>query len=277
MNFGWLQFRTLIVPVSLFVMAANVPLHAQESGPNVSSVTAHVGMMVAGMPDPEGEGFDPSELRTSLRFEPITMLEDLFRNDVVFLMRHGPTDWSMSDLKGVAANDCAHQRLMTEKGREEMRELGIHLASNGIRPGRVLVSEWCRDQETVAALVEGFKAVDAAWASSLSITTDPSLSLLLSLGGAADVAAMRDTIANWTGEGEDGPLLMISHFTNIAELTEFHVYEGEMLVLDPKLNGRVLGYVRLDTAAPDVGHFSVSAADVTPVDEAATTCAASAR
>lgn len=228
---------------------------AQDPEPNVSHVTSHVGMMFAGMPANTGEGFSVDSIQTSLRFEPITMLDDLFRDDIVLLMRHGPTDWSMSDRDGVAPDDCTAQRLMTPKGKLEMRELGIHLASNGIRPGRVLVSQWCRNQETMAALMQGFRAVDAAWANQLPVTTDPNLSLLLSLGGAADVAAMRATIAAWTGEDADGPLLMVSHFTNIAELTEFHVYEGEILVLDPTLGGRVLGYIRLNTAAPDVGHF----------------------
>lgn len=228
---------------------------AQETEPNVSHISTHVGMMSAGMAAASGEGFSPDALQTTLRFEPITMLDDLFRDDIVLLMRHGPTDWRMSDRDGVAAGDCSQQRLMTDKGKEEMRELGIHLASNGIRPGRVLVSQWCRNQETMAALMRGFRAVDAAWADVLPVTTDPNLSLLLSLGGAADVAAMRTTIAEWTGEGADGPLLMVSHFTNIAELTEFHVYEGEILILDPKLEGRVLGYIRLNTAGPDIGHF----------------------
>jgi phosphohistidine phosphatase SixA len=242
------------------VLAIASPAPAQDmgaspEGPNVTSVTEHVGMMFAGMPTPLGLGYDPAAMTTSLRFEPITMLDDLFRKDIVLLMRHGPTDWSMSDADGVAPEDCDRQRLMTERGKTDMSELGIHLASNGIRPGRVVASPWCRNQETLAALMAGFRAVDSVWTDGLDVETDQNLALLLSLGGAATVTEMREMIRGWTGEGADGPLLLISHFTNIAELTEFHVYEGEILVLDPTRDGRVLGYVRLDTAGPDVGHF----------------------
>ena len=48
---------------------------------------------------------------------------------------------------------------------------------------------------------------------------------------------------------------------NKAELTEFAVYKGEALVLDPKQNNRVSGYLRLKTASPDVGHFSIEEQD----------------
>ena len=85
--------------------------------------------------------------------------------------------------------------------------------------------------------------------------TDPSLNLLLALQGAPNVTALRERILGWDGGNGSGPLLIVTHFTNIDELTEFHVYEGEILVLDPKRDGRVLGYLRLRSAGPDVGHF----------------------
>ena len=37
-----------------------------------------------------------------------------------------------------------------------------------------------------------------------------------------------------------GPLLAILHFTDIEELTNFSVYEGEMVMIDPKRDNRVL-------------------------------------
>ena len=72
---------------------------------------------------------------------------------------------------------------------------------------------------------------------------------------------LRDLVTTWDGGNGDGPLLVISHFTNIQGLTEFAVYEGEMLVLDPDRENRVLGYVRLRTASPDVGHFNIEEND----------------
>ena len=58
-------------------------------------------------------------------------------------------------------------------------------------------------------------------------------------------------MAEWDGGDGDGPLLLITHFENVEAATRFRVYEGEILVVDPKRNGRVLGYVRLGSARPD--------------------------
>jgi hypothetical protein len=52
-------------------------------------------------------------------------------------------------------------------------------------------------------------------------------------------------------------LQKLTHYTNIEELTDFKVYEGEILVLDPFLDNRVLGYLRIDTAKPDAIHFDI--------------------
>ena len=91
----------------------------------------------------------------------------------------------------------------------------------------------------------------------ITIVTDPDVNLLLSLGGAPNVKNLRERISSWDGNPDrSGPLLIISHYTNIEELTQFRVLEGEILIIDPKLDNRVLGYVRLDSAAPDVGHFA---------------------
>ena len=219
---------------------------------NVTQLSAHTGEMAMKAPSAPLE-------RETLRFEPWDMLDDLFRTDIVLLMRHGPTDWSKLDAEGVAPTDCANQRVLSPEGAADMVDLGILLAGNGIRPGKIVVSEWCRNQQTLAKLRTGFAAMDPDYESRIEVETKPEANLLLSLQGAPNVTELRALITSWTGDGYDGPLLIISHFTNIAELTEFNVYEGEVLVLDPKRSNRVLGYLRLRSAGPDVGHFNTDA------------------
>ncbi len=97
--------------------------------------------------------------------------------------------------------------------------------------------------------------IDPDYAAGIDLVTDRALNLLLSLQGAPDVAQLRDLISGWDGGDGSGPLLVISHFTNIEELTNFTIYEGEILMIDPKRDNRVLGYLRLRSAGPDVGHF----------------------
>lgn len=227
----------------------------------VTQLTPQIGEMTVDLPPnlaermPARLDFDGVRRRDGLRFEPYQMIDELFRSDIVFLMRHGPTDWAKRDIKDVAPDDCANQRILTPEGGARMGDLGILLAGNDIRPSRIVTSEWCRNQATRDALVEGMAVVDPEYSAGIDLVTDPNLNLLLSLQGAADVEELRALISNWDGADGTGPLLIISHFTNIEELTNFAVFEGEMLMIDPKRDNRVLGYLRLRSAAPDVGHF----------------------
>ncbi|MFO6465901.1 hypothetical protein ACK8OR_16025 [Jannaschia sp. KMU-145] len=255
------MIRTLLTAATLLT---TLPAAAQEVESQtdvdvagiISQISTQMGEMSMTMPTATGG----PEFKEVLRFEPWQMLGDLFRDDVVLLMRHGPTDWSMRDVSDVAPTDCANQRVMTDAGKHQMLELGALLVANEIVPGRIAVSEWCRNQETLEALRQGMIMANSSSISGLEIETVPDLNLLLSLQGAPNVTNMRQLISDWNGSGGNGPLLVISHFTNIQELTEFSVYEGEILIIDPKRNNRVLGYLRLKSAAPDVGHFDESVA-----------------
>ncbi|MEM8787458.1 MAG: ester cyclase [Pseudomonadota bacterium] len=217
---------------------------------NVEPVSTHVGEMSAG-------GFSLEQTEERLRFEPIQMLGDMFaRDDVVYIMRHGPTDWSKLDERDVAPGDCANQRIMSDLGAVQMRDFGSLLAHNGVVPSRIVVSEWCRNQQTLEHLRTGFDRINPAILADVPMETDPELNLLLSLQGARNVEALRQRVSSWEGEpGRTGPLLLITHFTNIQELTQFSVFEGEILILDPKRNNQVIGTLRLRSASPDVGHF----------------------
>lgn len=218
----------------------------------VQQVSTHIGEMTSALEDPFF-GLDGT-----VGFEPFQAADDMFsRDDVVFLMRHGPTDWSKRDDLGVDATDCENQRIMTLLGEAQMTTFASTLASNGVFPSQIVVSEWCRNQQTLVAMLDGFSDVDSDRMADIPIETDANVNLLLSLGGAPNVADLRSRISSWDGDPErSGPLLIISHYTNIEELTQFRVLEGEILVIDPNLDNRVLGYVRLASAAPDVGHFA---------------------
>jgi hypothetical protein len=221
----------------------------------VQQVSPHMGEMTVTMD--EGTEAGAREIEDSLRFEPWQMVDDLFmRDDYVLLMRHGPTDWSKLDEEDVAPTDCANQRVMSPEGAENMRDLGALMAANGLFPGKIVVSEWCRNQQTLDNLVAGMEEVVPDVRGRLDIETDPDLNLLLALQGAPDVTGLRERVETWDGSGGNGPLLLITHFTNIEELTTFNIYEGEMLMVDPDRDGRVLGYLRLRSARPDIGHFA---------------------
>jgi len=246
----------LFAPFGL-IAVLSAPAFAQSSVPDtiadtVRQVSSHIGEMAVSLDATD------VEVQDTLRFEPYQKLEDMFfRDDVVFVMRHGPTDWSKLDEKNVAPNDCDNQRIMSQKGRAQMRDLGTLLASNGVIPAEIVVSEWRRNQQTLEELFNGFDRVDPAIAAEMPVETDGEVNLLLSLQGAKNTTSLRERISTWDGNPDrKGPLLIVTHYTNIEELTQFRVFEGEILVLDPKRDNQVLGYVRLQSAGPDVGHFA---------------------
>jgi hypothetical protein len=133
----------------------------------------------------------------------------------------------------------------------------MHLAVSEILPTEIRVSPWCRDADTFTAMMDGIGRIDPGYGESVQVTEDYGLGLLLSLGGAPSVVSINAAIDDWKKRGPTGPLLLITHYTNIEELTDFRVYEGEILVLDPKLDNRVLGYLRMVSAKPDAIHFDV--------------------
>ncbi len=235
----------LLLPLTTPATSQTLAGYVTQAGPG--------GTMTMTMP---GSASNPDRAVTEeLTFEPWDVLGALARDDVVLLMRHGPTDWSKRDMVDVAPTDCENQRIMTELGKRQMYELGALMVANDLRPGRIVVSEWCRNQQTLDAMQSGMVDADPAALDGVEIDTMGDLNLLLSLQGAPDVAAMRDFISDWNGGEGDGPLLIISHFTNIQELTERTVYEGELLLLDPNQGNQVLGELKLGSAGPDVGHF----------------------
>ena len=63
-------------------------------------------------------------------------------------IRHTSTDFSKNDAKMASYEDCANQRPLTDKGRDEARALGAHIRRLGIPVGKVYASPFCRTVET---------------------------------------------------------------------------------------------------------------------------------
>ena len=63
-------------------------------------------------------------------------------------IRHTSTDFSKDDSKMASFDDCANQRPLTDKGRDEARAIAGHLKRLGIPIGKVYASPFCRTVET---------------------------------------------------------------------------------------------------------------------------------
>lgn len=95
--------------------------------------------------------------RSALPAKPLfgpELLSELRMGGYVIYFRHTSTDFSRDDSRSQSDDDCANQRPLTDKGREEARQIGAAIRDLKIPVGKVLVSPRCRTMET-AMLIFG--------------------------------------------------------------------------------------------------------------------------
>jgi Histidine phosphatase superfamily (branch 1) len=93
-----------------------------------------------------------SEAKAALA--PAALVSELRKGGYVLYFRHAATDFSQDDSKSRGPTDCANQRNLTDRGREEARAIGRAFVELGIPVGQVLASPMCRTDET-AKLIFG--------------------------------------------------------------------------------------------------------------------------
>ena len=76
------------------------------------------------------------------------VVQDLRQGGLILYLRHASTDFSQNDSAMKSYEDCASQRNLTDKGRQEARAIGEHVRRLKIPIGEVLASPFCRTVET---------------------------------------------------------------------------------------------------------------------------------
>jgi len=76
------------------------------------------------------------------------LLAKLRHGGYVLYLRHASTDFSQNDERMKSFDDCASQRNLTDKGRDEARALGAEIKRLAIPIGPVYASPFCRTRET---------------------------------------------------------------------------------------------------------------------------------
>lgn len=130
--------------------------------------------------------------------------------------------------------DCATQRNLDERGREQARAIGAAIRAAGIDIDLVLTSQWCRSAETARLLGLG------------PVREEPALNSFFADRSSRDAqtAATRALLAALP-PGETA--ILVSHQVNITALTGIYPRSGEMVILS--LDG--------DGAVSAVGRFQV--------------------
>lgn len=146
------------------------------------------------------------------------------------IMRHALAPGT-SDPAGFDVTDCATQRNLDERGREQARRTGAALLARGITFDTVLTSQWCRCRETAELLGVG------------PVREAPALNSFFQDRSTRDeqTAAARAIIA-----AAERPMLLVTHQVNISALTGRTTSSGEILVIrDTPAGIEVLGSIEI--------------------------------
>jgi len=79
----------------------------------------------------------------------------------VLYFRHTSTDFGQNDEQMTGYEDCARQRNLTDRGREEAKRIGADIKRLAIPVGDVLASPFCRTMETARLIFGGASATNA--------------------------------------------------------------------------------------------------------------------
>jgi phosphohistidine phosphatase SixA len=180
-----------------------------------------VGLVIAASPAPADEAAAWAALRSGGH---------------VALMRHTEAPGGAGDPPGFKLDDCATQRNLSGKGRDDAKAAGERLKAEGVTIGKVLSSPWCRSVDTAALMDVG------------PVEIAPTLGNAFVLGDQRDALTegARQVIQAWKGPGT---LLAVTHGANIQALTGVNPAQGEIVVVAPSADGAIREIGRI--AVPD--------------------------
>jgi phosphohistidine phosphatase SixA len=105
--------------------------------------TAPVGAFADAMPGAERKGAAPVPV-----VDIFTLVSDMKRGGYVVVFRHAPTNRDQADTDPLDYSDTAHQRLLSDKGKEIAKQVGDAFRTLGIPIGEIYTSRYDRAVET---------------------------------------------------------------------------------------------------------------------------------
>lgn len=136
----------------------------------------------------------------------------------VLLLRHANAP-GVGDPPGMVLGDCASQRNLDDRGREQAKRLGARLRAEGIAGVMVRTSQWCRCRETARLLAVG------------PVEDLPALNSFFEQPGtkAERVRALRAFLDDLPRDTR--PVVLVTHQVTITALTGYFPASGEGVVL----------------------------------------------
>ncbi len=137
---------------------------------------------------------------------------------IVAVVRHAHAPGT-GDPASFTLDDCATQRNLGARGRQQAREIGAAIRAAGAIVDRVLTSQWCRCRDTARLLDLG------------PVEDLPALNSFFRNPARADrqTADLRQFLS---GLPPGAAVILVTHYVNIKSLTGRGVASGEVLLLE---------------------------------------------
>jgi len=125
------------------------------------------------------------------------------------------------------------QRNLSDEGRSQAKQIGELFRTNGIKKAKVVSSQWYRCSDTAELIDIG------------PVTTLPFLNSFYERY--EEEAEKTRGLSNWLQQQPiDKPLVVVTHYVNIASLVDFYPDSGEIVVVEKRSNKqfKVLGSIK---------------------------------
>ena len=137
----------------------------------------------------------------------------------VLMIRHALAPGS-GDPANFQIGNCATQRNLNDRGREQARAIGKWLRSKGVTSSRVYSSQWCRCLETADLIDMGPVRELPALNSFYELTQNRETNLI----------ALRKFMAQQPSDG--ALIILVTHFVTISAITDEGVSSGEGVLIE---------------------------------------------
>ena len=187
-------------------------------------------------------------LALSLIFAPTLAIADerdawaaLVKGGHVALVRHGSAPPGYGDPPGFKIDDCATQRNMDERGREQSRALGAAFRQHGVPVDRIISSPWCRCLETARLMALG--------------PVENVMVVASSERSPERLVVLKQIVADWRGPGT---LVVVTHAFTVQALVGILPEQAETVAVRPRLGDRRGWTSSAGSLRPDDGRCCIT-------------------
>lgn len=139
------------------------------------------------------------------------------------LMRHA-TAPGIGDPASFRLGDCATQRNLDRRGRDEAEAIGAAIRARGVPVTRVLTSQWCRARETARLLGLG------------TVRDEPVINSFFQ-DSSTRQRQTRDVVALLASLSPQDKAILVTHQVNITALVGGGVSSGEIIIVSVRPDG----------------------------------------